>query len=38
MKSFRNNNRRGRFRSNDRNFKRNGEKIPRIVFKNKRIE
>tara|TARA_B100001250_G_scaffold392873_1_gene395046 strand:+ start:467 stop:841 length:375 start_codon:yes stop_codon:yes gene_type:complete len=25
MKSFRNNNRRGRFRSNDRNFKRNGE-------------
>jgi len=25
MKSFRNNNRRGRFRTNDRNFKRNGE-------------
>ena len=25
MKSYRNNNRRGRYRSNDRNFKRNGE-------------
>ena len=25
MKSYRNNNRRGRFRNNDRNFKRNGE-------------
>ena len=25
MKSFRNNNRRGRFRNNDRNYKRNGE-------------
>ena len=30
MRTFRNNNKRGRFRSNDRNYKRNGES-PRLV-------